>query len=231
MVMTLQNREKAWAVARHMIPFVLWIGIMSLPIKDVAVRYAAQVGVSLVAFLALRPWRYYPAINVRSWPLGVLVGVGVAVVWILPESEWIRQFPDIHGFYTRYFIRGNDLGTGQLYAPEQCGWVLSLIKLAGSACVIAVIEEFFWRGFLMRWLVKQDFLSVEPRTMGRCLFWVAAIAFGFEHNRWFVGVLAGLAYGWLYCRKGDIAAVSVAHITTNYLLGLYVLATGSYSFW
>jgi hypothetical protein len=109
--------------------------------------------------------------------------------------------------------------------------MLSLIKLAGSACVIAVIEEFFWRGFSMRWLAKTDFLSVDPRTVGRGLFFLTALAFGFEHNRWLVGVVAGLAYGWLYCRKGDMAAVSVAHITTNYLLGLYVLATGSYSFW
>ena len=231
MIMTLHNRETAWAVARHIIPFILWVVIMSLPIKDVALRYAAQVVVCLVAFLALRPWRYYPAINIKALPLGVAVGVGVAGIWILPETIWIQQFPALHEGYVRYFIRGSDSGSGYVYAPEQCGWALSLIKLAGSACVIAVIEEFFWRGFLMRWLVKQDFLAVEPRTVGRGLFWIAAIAFGFEHNRWLVGVVAGLAYGWLYCRKGDIAAVSVAHITTNYLLGLYVLATGSYSFW
>ena len=231
MTNTQYNANTRMAIISHIIPFVLWVGLMSLPMQDVALRYAIQMAVSLVAFLALRPWRYYSGISIRSLPLGVLVGVGVAVVWILPESAWIRQFPDIYEFYVRYFIRGSDPGTGQHYAPEQCGWLLSVIKLAGSACVIAVIEEYFWRGFFMRWLVKTDFLSVDPRTVGRGLFFLTALAFGFEHNRWLVGVMAGLAYGWLYCRKGDMAAVSVAHVTTNYLLGLYVLATGSYSFW
>ena len=97
--------------------------------------------------------------------------------------------------------------------------------------MIAVIEEFFWRGFLMRWMVKSDFISVDPLRITRLFLIISAVVFGLEHSRWFVGIVAGLAYGWLYCRKGDLVAVAVAHVTTNFLLGLYVLATGAYQFW
>jgi CAAX prenyl protease-like protein len=59
----------------------------------------------------------------------------------------------------------------------------------------------------------------------------SSVLFGLEHSRWLAGVLAGLAYGLLYIRTGDLWAAVAAHITTNYLLGLYVLATGAYVFW
>ena len=110
--------EGHWAVARHIVPFLIWVGLMSLPMRDVALRYAWQVVVSLVAFLLLKPWRYYPSINILSLPLGIMVGVGVAAIWILPETVWVQQFHGFHSTYSRFFIRGNDAGNGQLYAPE-----------------------------------------------------------------------------------------------------------------
>jgi CAAX prenyl protease-like protein len=231
MRITVTDSEARWAVARHIVPFIIWVVVMSLPMSDVALRYALQTVICLVALLILKPWRYYPALNIRLLPLSVLVGVGVAVLWILPESGWIKQWPAIHDGYARYFIRGSDPGNGQLYAPEQCGWSFSIIRLCGSAFVIAVLEEFFWRGFFMRWMANPNFLAVEPRKVGWRIFIIIAIAFGFEHSRWLAGMLAGLAYGGLYLRKGDLMAVAVAHVTTNYLLGLYVLATGAYHFW
>ena len=57
------------------------------------------------------------------------------------------------------------------------------------------------------------------------------LLFGFEHQRWLVGILAGLAYLWLMLRTRDIWAAIVAHVITNFLLGLYVLAAGAYAFW
>lgn len=218
-------------IIRHIAPFLLWIGLMYLPLTDVALRYALQVAVCLPVFILLRPWRHYPALMIMNLPLAVLVGAGVACIWILPESGWFRQSPDIHGVYLRYFVRGLESGAGALYAPERCGWPLTLIRLGGSALVIAVIEEFFWRGFLLRWMEKTDFLSVDPGKVSWGIFIVTALLFGLEHNRWLVGLLAGLAYGYLYRRTGDIFAVTAAHVTTNYLLGLYVLTTGAYQFW
>ena len=76
--------EARWAVARHIVPFILWIVVMSLPMSNVALRYAVQTLISLVTLFVLKPWRYYPVLDIRLLPLSVLVGVGVAAVWILP---------------------------------------------------------------------------------------------------------------------------------------------------
>ena len=58
-----------------------------------------------------------------------------------------------------------------------------------------------------------------------------AIAFGFEHARWFVGIIAGVAYGLLYVKTRNLWSAILAHIITNWLLGLYVLRTQAYQFW
>lgn len=229
------TREERTAIWRHAAPFVAWVVIMSIPMKDVALRYAVQTVAGIMALLIAKPWRYYPALSVRWLPLSVLVGVGVFVIWVLPETPWARRIPWLYDLYTRYAIRGGVSPAAGLasYAPEQCGWLLSIVRLTGSAFVIAVIEEYFWRGFLLRFLRGggQSFLSIMPRGIGWGMLLVSSCLFGLEHSRWLVGVLAGLAYGLLYIRTGNLWTAVTAHVTTNYVLGLYVLATGSYVFW
>jgi uncharacterized protein len=104
-------------------------------------------------------------------------------------------------------------------------------KLAGSAAVIAVIEEFFFRGFFYRWLRAGRFWTVPLARFDAQAFWTVAGVFALEHDRWFAGLAAGVAYGFLAVRTGDVWAAAVAHGVTNLLLGLYVLASGQYGFW
>jgi CAAX prenyl protease-like protein len=92
--------------------------------------------------------------------------------------------------------------------------VLKLVRLVGSAFVISVAEELFFRRFLMRFAG----------------FWWMVLLFAVEHDRWLVGAFAGLLYGWLALRKGLLSAI-VAHVVTNLALGLYVLETKSWQFW
>lgn len=120
---------------------------------------------------------------------------------------------------------------GNFYAPSVSGWGVALVRLVGSAFVISIIEEFFWRGFLYRWIQKVDFLSVDPGRLAWPAFLLTALIFGAEHTEWLAGIVCGLIYGYLYLKTRDIWAACIAHCVTNLLLGLYVLATGSYQFW
>ena len=63
------------------------------------------------------------------------------------------------------------------------------------------------------------------------LLLLVALFFGLEHFRWAAGIVAGIAYGWLYIRTRDIWAVSIAHVVTNLVLGIYVVWADQYVFW
>jgi len=60
---------------------------------------------------------------------------------------------------------------------------------------------------------------------------ISSIVFGIEHGLWLAGIIAGLAYGWLYIRSGNLWLPIFAHAVTNLLLGAWVLATGQWHFW
>ncbi len=229
---------KPWrysVTASHVLPFVLWMFLLTGLGDPAAWKYAVRSVVCLIAFLAYRPWRWYPALHLKNLPLATLVGLAVFVIWVLPESTLADRTPALRDFYLRWAIMvpGKMPAPleGRPYAPEVCGWPLTLMRLFGSAFVIAIIEEFFWRGFLYRWLIQRRFIDVDLGRMQVGLFLLVALFFGVEHNRYLAGAVAGLAYGWLLIRTRDVWATCIAHVITNFVLALYVLASDNYAFW
>ena len=93
------------------------------------------------------------------------------------------------------------------------------------------MEELFWRSFLMRWIEKRDFLALPPARVGAVAFLLSSALFALEHSLWFAGLLAGLAYGWVYMRTGNVRVPIAAHAITNGLLGAWILATQNWHHW
>lgn len=254
--MTIETDKKV--LAGHVAPFAAWVGVILLlqalesaslcPRGLLPLSYAVKSAACAGLFLWLRPWRVYASLSLRHLPLSIGLGVAVAAVWILPETPWFgRASPGLQEFYHRWlimmpgalpdyfdadFFPALPPGHRSLaYSPEEAGWPLTLMKLAGSACVIAVIEEFFFRGFFYRWLRKGAFWTVPLSSFDAQAFWTVVAVFGLEHDRWFAGMVAGVAYGWLVVRTGDIWAAAIAHGVTNFLLGVYVILSRQYGFW
>lgn len=254
--------EKRRIEIGHWLPFVVWVGAIgalqllesfgACPRALYPWVYAAKSVLCAFLFLALKPWKVYPSLTLRNVPLALAAGALVAVVWILPETPaCASRFPALHEFYNRWCILmpgtlpGYDnpaffpaLPPGHLslaYSPAEAGWGLALAKLAGSAGVIAVIEEFFFRGFLYRWFrggyLGGAFWTVPLAVFESQAFWMVAGCFALEHDRWLAGLAAGLVYGLLAVRTGDIWCAALAHGFTNLALGIYVLASGQYGFW
>jgi len=220
----------------HVVPFVAWLFIAHMLGDPDGWKYAVRSVACLGLFLWLRPWRWYGPLNPRNIPLAIAVGVGVCVVWVIGETPWLQRVaPWLHEAYGRWGI----MPLGELrepltafpYAPENAGWPLTLVRIAGSALVIGIIEEFFWRGWLYRWMQGRNFLLVSHDAYDRFAFFGVAFVFGLEHKEWLAGMAAGLAYAWLYIKTRDIWAAALAHAVTNALLGWYVVETGAYWFW
>ncbi len=110
-------------------------------------------------------------------------------------------------------------------------WTVAGIRLLGAVLVVPLMEELFWRSFLMRYLIDKDFWRIPLGSYQPFAFWVVALLFGLEHFRFIPGILTGVVYGALVCWTKNLWPAIVAHIATNLGLGLYVLFTGQWQFW
>lgn len=226
--------SKAWI--SHVVPFVAWIFLMQVLGDPAGWKYALRSVVCLALFLAMRPWKWnYPRFQWKNFFGATLAGLVVLVIWILPETDWASRFETFHRIYLTIGLQMPWEMAEPLqrvrYAPDAEGWVFALTRLAGSAFVIAIIEEFFWRSWLTRWVDKEKFLEVDPGEVSTKAVIIASLMFATIHTRWIAGLLCGLIWGFYYRKTRDIWAVSYAHVLTNFLLGVYVLWSGKYEFW
>lgn len=204
-------------------PYLVWMALMlALPSSAAAYAVRSAAAGTLLATLVIFGGRLrMPSRASILW--GVGAGLLVCLLWIWPEN---------FEFYRRFFIVGSTApsSTPSPYDPAVCGWTLTLIKLAGSAFVIAPAEELFFRSFLYRWIQGGDSAGARLDRFDLTAFLWTVGLFALEHNRYFAGAIAGAVYGLLAIRKG-LASAIIAHVVTNLTLALYILLTASWSFW
>lgn len=210
------------------LPFGLYIVLLVLEgllpdwLPDFDVRWLYPVKAGLVALALVVLWRYYTELKTRlplkHVLLSVAVGIVVLVLWVNLDAGWMLM---------------GEMGKG--YNPTdtsgQIDWLLVAFRIAGAALVVPVMEELFWRSFLQRWVQQPDFMTLDPAQIGLKALFIASALFAVEHLQWLAGLVAGLAYGWLYIRTRNLWAPIIAHTVTNGALGAYVVATGRWSFW
>ena len=127
------------------------------------------------------------------------------------------------------------MGSSEAYdpgiLPEKAYYTFIAVRLAGTALVVPVFEEIFWRSFVLRYIINQDFTKVKIGAFTWMSFLISSLLFGSEHNLWLAGIMAGVFYNLLLYWSKNIYACIIAHSITNLLLGIYVLKTGSWQFW
>ena len=149
----------------------------------------------------------------------IFCGLLVLAIWIVPE-EYLFQVGEGNAFDPYA------LGQSQAAAIGLIG-----VRLIGSSLVVPVMEELFWRSFIMRYLINPDFRSVPMGAFSWFSFLGVAVLFGLEHHRVVVGIIAGLLYGLLLVHQKNIKGVILAHGVTNFGLGIYVVVTANWIFW
>jgi CAAX prenyl protease-like protein len=96
---------------------------------------------------------------------------------------------------------------------------------------VPVMEELFWRSFLIRYVIASDFEKVPIGKFTWSSFLITSILFGSEHHFFLAGVMAGVAYNLLLNCTRSIALCIFSHAVTNLALGIYVLASNKWYFW
>lgn len=171
----------------------------------------------LLAYRRMYAELFAGGLGIRATLASIATGIVVLVLWVNLDADWMQV--------------GSAAGFDPTADSGQIDWLLVVLRIMGAALVVPIMEELFWRSFLMRYLEQHDFLRVAPAAVGWRAIGITVLLFGFEHNLWFAGVVAGICYSILYVRTGNLWAPILAHAVTNGLLGVWVVNTASWAYW
>lgn len=209
-----------------MAPFLVYLALLSLkdvwPEQNWAAALIRGVGAVAVVWLFRRHlplwgradvWVAVPAAVVTAF--GWFYGQYLFNWWGLPQRLPIPPFsgqPELYDPTQR-------LGSGGLF------WLTAVTHIAVATTTVAVVEELFWRAFLLRALVNwDDFEKVPLGTFAWRSFLGTSLLSVLQHpDNWAVSILCWMAWnGLMYWRKSILCLV-LTHGLTNLVLYIWVL--------
>jgi uncharacterized protein len=213
-------------------PFFALLGLLALsraplPFSALAIQAGfVFVMLAVIAIVARRAPDLRENFRIRNGIGSVLLGVLVFAIWIAPD----RLFP---GYRHHWIFENALMGTVQPGALADSHDKVALwLRAFRAVAIVPVVEELFWRAWLMRWMISSNFLSVPLGTWSASAFWIVAVLFACEHGSfWEVGLAAGVLYNWWMIRTKSLADVTVAHAVTNACLSAYVVSAGRSEYW
>ena len=98
------------------------------------------------------------------------------------------------------------------------------IRFFGLAMIVPIFEEFFYRGFMMRFMVHQQWWQIPFGDVTRAALVAGTMIPALVHPAEFFAAIAWFSMiTWLMVRTKNIWDCVVAHGVTNLLLGVYVV--------
>lgn len=185
----------------------------------------------LIFYRRSYPWK--PAIGVV---LGATAGVVGIALWILPGLLFQRYqiafpFSEVLGMVDR--SDGFDpVSTLTQHPVAGCWfWTTRLLRLI---VVVPIMEEVFWRSFLMRFLAdsKQEFDSAKFGQHSAVALLVVTSLFVAVHQPtdYFGAACFGLLAYWVTVRTKSLVAVITMHSVANACLAAYAVASGQWGY-
>ena len=180
------------------------------------------------AFLACH--RHYPTFSTAGFRLAVVAGVLGLFVWVgldrlqasVPGLQRIVQM-----------IQGSRVGYNPFAEGAPATWQIAfvVVRLLELTIIVPLIEEVFWRGFLSRFLIAEDFEKVEQGMFTPFSFFVGAVLFASAHTEILAAIAWCMMINGLYAKTKNVWACVLMHAVTNGLLGIYILTTKEWHLW
>ncbi len=178
------------------------------------------VAVSLALWTFRGVWR---DIKIEARALAPAIGVGLAVFVLWIGIDRAIAYPHL----------GRRVGFDPfetIESPVLRGLFLAT-RFYGLVLMVPLMEELFWRSFLLRYVTRPDFENLASGEFSWPAFFLVAGAFGAAHSEWLVAIVAAICYGLLLRATRSLWACIVAHGITNLCLGIYVLSSGDWKYW
>jgi CAAX prenyl protease-like protein len=209
----------------YVVPFLIFIALLALQ-QGVPLPAWLRffISISAILMVSLRALHGVPSKPLLS----ILVGIAVFAIWIAPDlisPAWHHSILFDNG------VVGHPAGNTPPASKNDP--VFLVFRIAISVIAVPVLEELFWRGWLMRWLIDSyHFEKVPLGTYASFAFWFTALLFASEHGSfWDVGFLAGVVFNWWMIRSRNLWDCILAHAVTNGLLAAYVIGAGQWQYW
>lgn len=221
--MPCRNRSLA-----YVLPFLALVVVLGLgPCLPLRPEWLYPVRTVIVLAVLLAVSRDVIRLTPSRSTWSVLVGIGVFLIWIAPDLI----FP---AYRQHWIFHSAMLGAGAGLIPPAAlrNPAFLIFRVGGSALLVPIVEELFWRAWMMRRLISPQFERVPLGAYAASSFWITAALFASEHGTyWDVGLAAGVAYNWWMVRTRSLADCILAHGVTNGCLAAYVLVAGQWQYW
>jgi uncharacterized protein len=198
--------------------------------------YTIKIALTFVAMLYVLPgYRQFPF---RISPLAIGVGVVGVVLWIALSHlgledrfvQWLGPKSTLVGLLGLGERPAYD-PLGQLAATPLWAYVFLVIRFIGLALVVPIIEEFFLRGFLMRFVMGDRWWQIPFGQVTTISIVVGTLFPVLYHPEKFAALVWFSLVTWLMIRTKNIWDCVAAHAVTNLLLGIYVVTRGEWHLW
>lgn len=184
--------------------------------------------------------KHYTMAPWRGLGMAFVLGIVGIVFWISPALLRVTLIEGGHqpaAWWDWFGLVERTEGFDPTIAKDSTLWfgVVVAMRFARMVLVVPLVEELFWRGFLMRFLLAEDgrFERVAFGTHRWRVFWIVTLGVTLIHNTEdYPGafVWGSLMY-FVAVRTKSLGACVVMHAVGNLALGLYVMKTQQWGFW
>ena len=186
---------------------------------------AYTIRVAIVAALA---WWYRstwkdlrPTPSPRALLLAIAIGMLVFGLWVGLDG----RYPALP------FLKGERAAFDPNHLSAASRWGFIVVRMLGLVVLVPLIEEVFWRSFLIRWVIDQDFQRVPIGRVTPLAAVVSSVLFALAHPEWLPALLTGLLWAWLLHQTKSLSVCVVSHAVANLALGIYVISSGEWKYW
>lgn len=184
-------------------------------------------------------WRHYD-FRWSTWKVlaGAALGVIGIAIWLLPTQlhEWwgIEGEPEGWMKWLGVLPRREGFDPGVFESPAGW-WSATLLRFLRAVVVVALVEELFWRGFLMRFVLRPDgdYWEVPFGSPSWRSYLIVTTLVMLVHSRpdWPAAVVWGSLVYLLAVWTRSLLACVVMHGVANLLMGCYALRFEKYGLW
>lgn len=186
-----------------------------------AVAYLAPVAALLAGKLVV------PPVSADGELAYVVSAIACAATLVLVRGaalrEFVRSTPGIEAVAVGVAVYLVWRAFGSSAPAEPFTATTWSVHFAVSVFLIPVVEELAFRGYLMRRLFARHFEGAAAAAAPVWAVIVSAFVFGAAHERFVAAVFAGLAFAFVYRRRGRLLDAVVAHAVANALIALEIL--------